>query len=83
LIEDQLYEGDNSAGGNGLDYVAIVNFENNFNEFRSLVEKSATQHFNFWNILVDSTPDLNSLKDQGAKINQTITLVEEQWRRLC
>ena len=30
IIEDELHEGSDSAGGGGLDYVAAINFENYF-----------------------------------------------------
>ena len=66
-----------------MDYVAAVNFENHFREFRTMVEKSATYHFNFWNMLLDDSPDLNRLKDQGTKITQSISAVELQWKKLC
>lgn len=36
-----------------MDYVAAINFENHFKEFRSLIEKSAMLHFDFWNQLMD------------------------------
>ncbi len=66
LIEDELYEhvdggsqGYSGGGGAaGLDYVAALNFENFFRALRSSIERSATLHYDFWNLLLDDSPDL-------------------------
>lgn len=65
-----------------MDYVAALNFENHFKAFRQMVEKSATFHYDFWQMLLDDQPDLMRLKDQGAKINLSIQQVEQLWRKL-
>ncbi len=78
IIEDELYDHDGHSGpsNGGMDYVAAINFENHFRELRTLIEKSATYHFDFWNMLMDDSPDLMRLKDQGTKINHSIHAVE-------
>lgn len=69
IIEDELYDNDGPQGGagwaqgSGLDYVAAINFENHFKIFRGLVERSTTYHYDFWNMLLDDSPDLMRLKD--------------------
>ena len=77
IIEDELHEGSDSAGGGGLDYVAAINFENYFSQFKSMIEKSALLHYEFWNHLMDDSPDLARLSDQGSRINASIQYVED------
>lgn len=79
LIEDELAEGHESGGA---DFMAAMNFENTFKQFKGLIEKSAMLHFEFWNHLQDDSPDLVRLSLQGAKINQSIMTVEDSWRKL-
>ena len=38
--------------------MAALNFENVFKQFKSLIDKSAMLHFEFWNHLQDDSPDL-------------------------
>jgi len=39
-------------------------------------------HYEFWNHLLDESPDLLRLSQQGAKINASIQQVEDSWKRL-
>jgi hypothetical protein len=64
--------GQGFAGGAGMEYVAALNFDNHFRGLRQSIERSATLHYDFWNMLLDDSPDLQRLKDQGAKINASI-----------
>lgn len=48
IIEDELSEGHENGG---IDFIAAMNFESIFKMFKSLVEKSAMLHFEFWNHL--------------------------------
>jgi hypothetical protein len=48
IIEDELAEGQENGG---IDFIAALNFENMFRTFKSLIEKSANLHFEFWNHL--------------------------------
>ena len=66
IIEDELAEGKEHGG---MDFIAAMNFENMFRTFKSLIEKSANLHFEFWNHLMDDSPDLVRLSVSGAKIN--------------
>lgn len=87
IIEDELHEGSEGAGNGsaavGLDYVAAINFENHYNHFKHLIEKSAYLHYEFWNHLMDDQPDLTRLRQQGSRINTSIHLVEDQWKKLA
>jgi hypothetical protein len=65
-----------------MDFIAALNFENMFRTFKSLIEKSANLHFEFWNHLMDDSPDLVRLSVSGAKINQSINYVEDHWKKL-
>jgi hypothetical protein len=84
IIEDELHEGaeGGGSGGAGMDYVAAINFENHFTSFKSLIEKSSLLHYEFWNHLMDDSPDLARLSDQGSRINASIQSVEDQWKKL-
>lgn len=90
IIEDELYEQDanslsNSGGGGpsgGLDYVAALNYDNHFKLLRTLIEKSAIMHYDFWTGLLDDQPDIIRIKFQGQRINQSIQDVELQWKKL-
>ena len=70
IIEDELHEGSDSAGG--LDYVAAINFENHYSQFKQLIEKSSLLHYEFWNHLMDDQPDLARLSEEGSRINASI-----------
>lgn len=39
-------------------------------------------HYEFWNHLLDESPDLVRLSQQGAKINASIMTVEDHWKKL-
>lgn len=69
LIEDELTEG---LEHGSVDFVAAMNFESQFKAFRQQIEKSAMLHYEFWNHLLDESPDLLRLSQQGAKINASI-----------
>jgi hypothetical protein len=79
IIEDELAEGQEHGG---MDFIAALNFENMFRTFKSLIEKSASLHFEFWNHLMDDSPDLVRLSVSGAKINTSINAVEDHWKKL-
>ena len=55
IIEDELTEGQEHGG---IDFIAALNLENQFKGFRQLIEKSAMLHYEFWNHLLDDSPDL-------------------------
>ena len=76
IIEDEISEGD----GGSMDMMAAHNFRVQFKEFKFLIEKSAELHLQFWNYLTDEFPDLVRLSQQGGKINESITLIEELWK---
>jgi hypothetical protein len=61
IIEDELHEGAEGSGGGGLDYVAAINFENHYSMFKAAIEKSSMLHYEFWNHLMDDSPDLAKL----------------------
>jgi len=66
IIEDELHEGaegGSASSGAGLDYVAAINFENHFNQFKQLIERSSLLHYEFWNHLMDDSPDLARLSE--------------------
>lgn len=60
IIEDELHEGIEGNGG-GLDFVAALNFETHFNNFKGAIEKATLLHYEFWNHLLDDQPDLAKL----------------------
>ena len=45
IIEDELAEGQEHGG---IDFIAALNFENMFKQFKLLIEKSAMLHYEFW-----------------------------------
>ena len=55
IIEDELAEGQEHGG---IDFIAAMNFENQLNLFKQLIEKCAMLHYEFWNHLLDESPDL-------------------------
>eukprot|EP00347_Sterkiella_histriomuscorum_P000937 403373955 len=79
IIEDELAEGQEHGG---VDFITALNFENQFKHFKQLIEKSSMLHYEFWNHLQDESPDLVRLSQQGAKINTSILLVEDNWKKL-
>ena len=74
IIEDELTEGSEHGG---VDFIAALNFDSQYKQFQSLIEKSALLHYEFWNHLLDDSPDLVRLSQQGAKINNSIKAVDE------
>mmetsp|Transcript_20725 Transcript_20725/g.19767 ORF Transcript_20725/g.19767 Transcript_20725/m.19767 type:complete len:216 (-) Transcript_20725:472-1119(-) len=79
IIEDQLTEGSEQGG---IDFIAALNFENSFKQFKQIIEKSAILHQEFWNHLLDESPDLARLSQQGQKINTSIQSVDDLWKKL-
>lgn len=79
IIEDELAEGHQNGG---VDFIAAMNFENTFKQLKQLIDKSAMLHFEFWNHLLEDSPDLVRVSAQGAKINQSIIAVEDSWKKL-
>jgi hypothetical protein len=79
IIEDDLTENHESGGS---DFIAAMNFESTYKEFKKAIEKSATLHFEFWNHLQDESPDLVRLSVQGAKVNASILQVDDSWKKL-
>ena len=77
LIADSLLEGGRDSGG--FEYVSAMNFENNYRKCKSHIEKSALLHYEFWNHLLEDSPDLGRLSDLGMKIEESIKLVDFHW----
>ena len=59
LIEEEVSDSVGEGGASvGMDYVAALNFENLFRSLRSSIERSSILHYDFWNMLLDDSPDL-------------------------
>ena len=61
--------------------MAAMKYENHFRQLKLNIEKCATLHFEFWNHLLEETPDLTRLHDQGSKINSYISAIETTWEK--
>jgi hypothetical protein len=77
LIGDSLIDGGKESGG--FEYVSAMTFESNYRKCKSNIEKSSLLHFEFWNHLLEESPDLGRLSDLGAKIEESVKLVEFHW----
>lgn len=70
LIGDSLIESGKESGG--YEYVSAMNFETNYRKCRNYIEKSALLHYEFWNHLLEDSPDLGRLCDIGIRIDDSI-----------
>ena len=67
LIEDSFIDGGRESGG--FEYITALSFENNYRKCKSYIEKSALLHYEFWNHLLEDSPDLGRLGEIGIKID--------------
>lgn len=81
LIGDSLIEGGKEGGG-GYEYISAMNFDSNYRKCKNNIEKSALLHYEFWNHLLEDSPDLGRLSDLGLKIDESIKLVELYWNEM-
>jgi hypothetical protein len=56
-------EGGKESGG--YEYVSAMNFESSYRKCKSSIESSAILHYEFWNHLLEDSPDLGRLSDLG------------------
>ena len=66
IVEDELAESHESGG---IDFIAAMNFDQQFKALKQAIERSSNLHFEFWSHLQDDSPDLMRLQIQGSKIN--------------
>lgn len=67
LIGDSLIEGGKESGG--YEYISAMNYESAFKKCKNNIEKVSLLHFEFWNHLLEDSPDLGRLQDIGKKID--------------
>lgn len=77
LISDSLIEGGKYSGG--YEYVSALTFDKNFKKFKHTVETTALLHFEFWNHLLEESPDLGRLSEIGTKISESLKIVDFHW----
>ena len=70
IIGDSLAEGDADSGGQ--EFISYLSYENHFKKFKKTMEKCAHQHYEFWNLLIDDSPDLGRVSSIGDKITDHI-----------
>lgn len=73
MIEDGKESG-------GFEYVSALNFESSFKKFRSYIEKSSMLHYEFWNHLLEESPELGRLNDLGIRIDYLNKKIEFFWK---
>ncbi|CAD8089669.1 unnamed protein product [Paramecium primaurelia] len=84
LIEEQMFENSKSTKNPaaGIDAVNELTTENNLREIRAQIEKSASQHIEFWSQLSEDTPDLGKLYDVGTRMMYIDKMLEDSWKRI-
>ncbi|CAD8104910.1 unnamed protein product [Paramecium sonneborni] len=84
LIEEQMFENSKSSKNPaaGIDAVNELTTENNLREIRAQIEKSASQHIEFWSQLSEDTPDLGKLYDVGTRMMYVDKMLEDSWKRI-
>jgi len=81
ILEDETADMEETSGS-GLDVVSMLAYENYLRQFKEAIEKSAYLHMEFWLELSEPEPDLGKLDSTGVKINATILLVQERWKKV-
>jgi len=65
-----------------LDLTIVISFENLYTKLLKNIEKSATEHIEFWNHLDSLIPDLNTLNEIGLNIIDYNKETEDVWIKL-
>ena len=65
-----------------LDITIVIAFENLFNKLQKGIEKSASEHIEFWNHLDSLLPDLNIIHKLGLNIINYSKQCYELWNKL-
>ncbi|CAD8203560.1 unnamed protein product [Paramecium pentaurelia] len=81
VIEDEMNAAQNENMGN-LDVATELAFQNHMRSFQNKIERATLMHMDFWSQLQEDSPDLGKMNDIGAKINLSITQVEELWNKM-
>jgi len=76
--------GNEEAGGQSgnADLVAVITFNNHYDQCHECIKKAAKYHMAFWTELEKKEPDLANLSDTGSKINTIIAEIEEHWTHI-
>ncbi len=83
LIQEEMVEADiRTSETKGIDVNNIVEFQNEFVQFQSSIEKSVDLHLDFWRELLEDNPDNQKLQTLGSKITNTVETTGLQFRRL-
>lgn len=80
LIGDSLIESGRESGG--FEYISAINYEANFKKCKYNIERTALLHFEFWNHLLEDSPDLRRLMDLGIRIDSQLKIVDSHWDRM-
>lgn len=85
LIENQIIQERLEKGKQflqDLDIISEEHYAHAFNELSNQIEQSALSHMEFWNQLLEDTPDMQKLYDIGKRLNLQYLQVEICWSRL-
>ncbi len=83
LIEDELIENDTRGiQESKSDINNMVIFQKKLVNFLQRIQTSVNFHLEFWNKLLEETPDVQKLLLLGSKITNTVEKVSEEFTKL-
>ena len=71
MMEAEILNNENK----NVDVMAVVYFQNKYEEFLSAIGKSVNLHNEFWRELLEEKPDIQKLQNLGSKITNSIETV--------
>lgn len=83
MIEVEIVEEDVSyCELNGMDVRKIVDFEQNFNDFVTIIEQTVNSYIKFWSELELESPDIEKLQSLGSNITHLVPTVKNSFQKL-
>jgi len=83
IIEEAIIESDNKISENkGVNVNIIVDFENKFVEFQTVIGNSVELHLDFWRELLENNPEIQKLQSLGSMITRSVEETNKHFKIL-
>jgi PAS domain S-box-containing protein len=83
IIEEAIIDSDNKISENkGVNVNIIVDFENKFVDFQTVIGNSVELHLDFWRELLENTPEIQKLQTLGSMITRSVEETNKHFKIL-
>jgi len=84
IIEEAIIESDNKISENkGVNVNIIVDFENKFVDFQTVIGNSVELHLDFWRELLENNPEIQKLQSLGSMITRSVEETNRHYQILA